>query len=412
MSVNSKVRSFILSNIVSKNKKKIGIEEECILHTEEGKRLPVNIGDEFSAKDLLNIMNEKVGKNGIYSLEPGGQLEWSSPPFENLNDLKVAMLAHHDLLDKIVSNKKLKIIDYGLDPIATPEEIELIDQKKYQLMNNRFEENGTMGKWMMRNTASIQVNLDVINDNDLEEMVFVADCLHPIAAYLFANCPYQKGKSTGLNNIRNIIWENTDNVRCRNLSDHGINSSRGLIDNYIDYVLQVPSIFKLDRSGAIISSNQYINEVLQRLDDTESLLDIDIKAGLHQIFTNVRIKNLVEVRGADRTPRGHEMAPVAFWTGILMEEKVRKEAKKVVFKWTKKDRQLFNNASLSLDGAQPGPEGKDYISWIRWGAELAMKGLILRNKKEEALFEDFYNKVISFGPFSIQAQNNESTYNT
>ena len=44
MSVNSKVRSFILSNIVSKNKKKIGIEEECILHTEEGKRLPVNIG--------------------------------------------------------------------------------------------------------------------------------------------------------------------------------------------------------------------------------------------------------------------------------------------------------------------------------------------------------------------------------
>ena len=201
-------------------------------------------------------------------------------------------------------------------------------------------------------------------------------------------------------------------MRCRNLFDHGINSSRGLIDNYIDYVLQVPSIFKLDRSGSIISSNQYINEVLQRLDDTESLLDIDIKAGLHQIFTNVRIKNLVEVRGADRTPRGYEMAPVAFWTGILMEEKVRKEAKKVVFKWTKKDRQLFNNAGLSLDGAQSGPEGKDYLSWIRWGAELAMKGLIIRNKKEEALFEDFYNKVISFGPFSIQTQNNESTYNT
>ena len=185
-------------------------------------------------------------------------------------------------------------------------------------MNNCLLKNGTMGQWMMRNTASIQVNLDVIYDNDLEEMVFVADCLHPIAAYLFANCPYQRGRSTGLNNIRNIIWENTDNVRCRNLSDHGINSSRGLIDNYIDYVLQVPSIFKLDRSGAIISSNQYINEVLQRLDDAESLLDIDIKAGLHQIFTNVRIKNLVEVRGADRTPRGHEMAPVAFWTGFFI----------------------------------------------------------------------------------------------
>ena len=412
MSTHSKVRSFILSNLVNKDNRMVGVEEECILYNEIGRRIPVNSGDEFSAAGLLNIMNENADGNGIYSLEPGGQLEWSSPPFASLNDLEKAMLSHHALLDEVVSENNLKIIDYGLDPITSPENIDLIDQKKYQLMNNCLLKNGTMGQWMMRNTASIQINFDTMNKKELEEMVFVADCLHPIAAYLFANSPYQEGKPTGLKNIRNIIWENTDYMRCRNLFDHGIVDLSELIDKYINYVFQVPSIFKLDRSGSILSSDEKIGEVLEELNASGSLNENDIQAALHQIFTNVRIKNLVEIRGADRTPRGYEMAPVAFWTGILMEENVRNEAKEVLVSWTKKDRELFNNAGLSLDSDQPGPQGKDYITWIHWGAELAMTGLGQRNKNEVNLFEDFYNKVSSLGPFSLQAQNHGSTHNT
>ena len=304
----------MLSNLVNKDNRMVGVEEECILYNEIGRRIPVNSGDEFSAEDLLNIMNENADGNGIYSLEPGGQLEWSSPPFASLNDLEKAMLSHHALLDEVVSENNLKIIDYGLDPITSPENIDLIDQKKYQLMNNCLLKNGTMGQWMMRNTASIQINFDTMNKKELEEMVFVADCLHPIAAYLFANSPYQEGKPTGLKNIRNIIWENTDYMRCRNLFDHGIVDLSELIDKYINYVFQVPSIFKLDRSGSILSSDEKIGEVLEELNASGSLNEHDIQAALHQIFTNVRIKNLVEIRGADRTPRGYEMAPVAFWT--------------------------------------------------------------------------------------------------
>ena len=96
----------------------VGVEEECILYNEIGRRIPVNSGDEFSAEDLLNIMNENADGSGIYSLEPGGQLEWSSPPFASLNDLEKAMLSHHALLDEVVSENNLKIIDYGLDPIT------------------------------------------------------------------------------------------------------------------------------------------------------------------------------------------------------------------------------------------------------------------------------------------------------
>ena len=67
-----------------------------------------------------------------------------------------------------------------------------------------MEKRGTQGKWMMRNTASIQVNYDVTSEKDLEEMVFVADCLQPVCAYLFSNSPFKNKKPVGEKNIRNI----------------------------------------------------------------------------------------------------------------------------------------------------------------------------------------------------------------
>ena len=67
MSIQDKVRSIILSRTTDQDNRKIGIEEECILHTSENKRLPVNRGNSFSAIDLLNIINDKK-KNAILGL--------------------------------------------------------------------------------------------------------------------------------------------------------------------------------------------------------------------------------------------------------------------------------------------------------------------------------------------------------
>jgi len=165
MNIKDKVRAIILSRTKHKKNRMIGIELESILHTSDNKRLPVNKGAHFAAVDLLIILNKNNSDNGVYSLEPGGQLEWSSPPFYDLNDLQKAVQDQYSLLDRILLDYKLKLIDYGLEPIYKPEEVELIHQKKYQLMDSNMTRNGKMGKWMMRNTASIQVNLDTIRRN-------------------------------------------------------------------------------------------------------------------------------------------------------------------------------------------------------------------------------------------------------
>ena len=126
---------------------------------------------------------------------------------------------------------------------------------------------------------------------------------------------------------------------------------------------------------------------------------------LRQIFTNVRIKDLVEIRGADRTPEGFEIAPAAFWTGLLIEKSVRESVLKTISSWTKKDRINLNNAGLYLDKDQIGPNKKTYGTWIEYFGELALKGLKRRNYGEEHLLKNFLSIVIDNGPFTLQKQN-------
>ena len=83
---------------------------------------------------------------------------------------------------------------FGTDPYFNPNDVELIDQERYKIMDENMQKSGTMGKWMMRCTSSIQVNIDASTERDMEEMVFIADCINPIASYLFSNSPSKNNK--------------------------------------------------------------------------------------------------------------------------------------------------------------------------------------------------------------------------
>ena len=388
---------------MSPNDRTVGMEEEIIIITKERKRLPVNEGSSFSGKELIKALN-KYDDNGVYSLEPGGQVEWSSPPHKSLIDLGQAQNKHKKNLNKVLVQNDLEAISYGVDPIFSPEEVDLIDEIKYELMNQNMEKNGSMGKWMMRNTASVQINFDFVSEKELEEMVFVSDCVNPVSAFLFSNSPFINGEKVKNKNIRNIIWENTDNIRCKNLINHDITSPKNLINQYIDYLKVVPGIFQLGQDGIIEPTKGSLLNRLEELDKKDNLTDEDIKCALHQIFTNVRLKNLIEIRGADRPPIGYEMAPVSFWTGILTVESVRSEIFKEVINWSYEDRIKFNNAALSLDDSATTVGNKKYSYWNNWLSELAIIGLRERGMGEEILFEHFFDNVKSNGPFSLQLQ--------
>ena len=166
----------------------------------------------------------------------------------------------------------------------------------------------------------------------------------------------------------------------------------------------MPSIFKLDDNFNIQRSKSLLGDDLKYRFDKGLLRPEDIQAALHQIFTNVRLKNLVEVRDIDCLPIEHILAPVAFVTGLITNKKIRKELLFIFENWSHKDRSSWNELSSSLDGSLIGPNKKAFLDWVDFVGQLSLKGLKSRNLGEEKYFSEFFEVIKSKGPISKQIQ--------
>ena len=410
MSVKNRLKSYILSKSIGNKTRKIGIELECFIFDKNKKRIPVNKCDTFSASDLLEELNlNSKNSPDQYSLEPGGQIEWASPVFEKIQDLDNALSKHKHLINSILKREGLQSLYIGVDPFNDPSNIELINHKKYHLMNANLERKGTLGKWMMRNTSSIQINYDIKNEKDLEETMYIFDCLHPVLSYLFCNSPFRNGQVIHDLNLRNHIWENTDNDRCGSLINHGISEKEELLDLYCDFVCGVPGIFKIDNKNNIQGTNISIGEELNNKYLKGELSSKDIKVALHQIFTNVRLKTLIELRDIDCLPFEYVMAPVAFTSGLITSKSVRGKLLNLFNNWTFDEKVFWNNLASSLNGDQMGPANKKFIDWIKFFGDLSLEGLSKRAFGEEKYFLSFFDNIILNGTLSEQCHKIIST---
>ena len=402
MELKEKIKSVILAPLETEEDRMIGIELEDFVYDMKGKRIPVNPGSEYSASDLLNNLidfqvNDKY--KAYYSIEPGGQIEWASTPQRSLHDLQIELNNHQKRLNHLLTNYQLETIDLAVEPIYLPNEIDFIDHKKYELMHELFIRTGKHGPWMMRNTTSIQINIDILSKKDAEEMAFIADCLTPFCALLFANGPFMAGKPAKNYNHRYNIWNDTDPSRCGNLFDHGIYSEDQLLDKFVDIVLDAPSIFTVSAGNDIKKFDGSLKQWLQALDQSDLLDEHKINIALHQIFTHVRFKkHVLEVRGTDRPPTGFEMAPAAFWVGLLTVDTIRDQLGKIFSGWSVDERKFANANACILSPSSIGPTGKSMMEWINIFSFLAIDGLKIRSESlhidnEQDLFTPYLNMI-------------------
>jgi glutamate--cysteine ligase len=268
---------------------------------------------------------------------------------------------------------------------------------------------------MMRNTTSIQINLDFSSLESAERMAYIADCLQPFTALLFAHSPFARGRTVGNTNFRYIIWDNTDNSRCRNLLDHGIVGSENLLNKYIDYFLSIPTIFIVDEKGNYQKHSGTFNEWFNELETNNRLSEEQIRLGLHQIFTNVRFKDMLEIRGSDRPPVGFEMAPATFWVGLLFSDRAQEEIYETVNNWSRAERKHLNELAKKLDLSQKGPRGKRLVFWLEKIIDIAYSGLDDRSNRlgitnERKYLTPFIDMIFqdSLAAVNIQRKFNES----
>ena len=400
-----KIKNVILSNCVDEAERKIGVEIEGLYYTDSFERLPVNKSSIFSATDLLNKI--KIGGKAFsYSLEPGGQLEWASLPSVDLWEIQSQYNEHMLKEENLCKKHGINRLFLSVDPFFSPDKIELIDSLKYELMHNEFIKHAKLGPWMMRNTTSVQLNIDFTSEKDANEMAYIADAIQPLLSILFSNAPFIKKQAVGNTNMRWKIWSNTDPHRCGSLFQHNINSLDSVVDDYARWINDLQVIFKYDS----LKNADFFNGTMDdMISSSNSEQELHILSALHQSFTNVRFKSVLEIRSSDRPPRGFELAPAAFIAGLLIDKENRQTILEMISDWTDFDHNELYQTANKLSFSAKGPNGKNIGDWLSLLYSLSLEGLDRRSvfyniKNERPLIEPLLNDILINGPMTLQVQ--------
>ena len=292
------------------------------------------LGDS-SVKSLLNGLS-KFGWERVYennqpialkknnqsiTLEPGGQIELSGAPLENIHQTCGEVNDHLFQLSEISKPLKIVLIGIGSRPDKGIDKIPWMPKERYKIMKNYMHTKGKKGIEMMLNTCTVQVNLDYSSENDMARKMRIATCLQPIATAIFANSSISNNKPNGFLSWRNEVWRDTDPDRCGVLPN--VMEENYCFEKYVDFALSVPMYF-VKREGKYIncagmSFKDFMNGKLEIL--PKQLPNIgDWEDHLTTIFTDVRIKQFIEMRGADSGSWKHICALPALWVGLLYDQ--------------------------------------------------------------------------------------------
>ncbi len=273
------------------------------------------------------------------SLEPGGQLELSGRPVENLHETVSEIEQHLEELREVSRLLDIGFLGIGFHPTATCNQIPWTPKQRYRLMRDYLPQKGKHGLDMMLRTCTTQVNLDYSDECDMVMKMRVATALQPIATALFSASPFAEGKPTGYQSQRMAVWQDTDPARCGHLSfvfdgDFGF-------DRYIAYALDVPMIF-IRHEGKLIESSgacfrDFMAGRLPRLTGYTPSIE-DWALHLSTLFPDVRLKQYLELRGADCGNAAAIGALPSFWTGLLYDNTTLGSAWAMVEDWSNEER--------------------------------------------------------------------------
>ncbi len=262
---------------------------------------------------------EKDGAN--VSLEPGGQLELSGAPLENIHQTCDEVNEHLRQVRSIADEIGVGFIGLGAAPVWTHEQMPMMPKGRYWLMTDYMDRVGTTGKQMMYRTCTVQVNLDFASEADMVQKLRVALALQPVATALFANSPFFEGQPNGHASWRARVWRYLDPARTGMLPfvfEDGFGFER-----WVDYALDVPMYFVYRDGKYLDARGQSFRDFMQgRLPALPGEVPTlsDWADHLTTIFPEARVKKFIEMRGADGGPWRRLCALPALWVGLVYDQ--------------------------------------------------------------------------------------------
>lgn len=335
--------------------------------------------------DDYNIIGIKKGEDRV-TLEPGCQLELSFAPQNDISEIKAKVDNFNKKINPLLRRFDINLLEYGISPVSTYKNINIIPKKRYKLMANYLW--GILSDVMMRETAGIQACFDFSSEEDAIRKFRIANIMSPFMTAMFANSPIRGGVDTGYKSFRGLSWLNTDTERCGFVDKKLFESKFSYsFEDYIKDVMKSPMIFIVRNEKPIkisgkIDFEQYMQYGFEEF--TPTLDDFKLHANLY--FPEVRLRKFIEIRNHDCVNHNMQYAILAIYKGVLYNKRALEDMEELLSIFTYKDIMEFryNVPKYALDAKVKRHSARDISKDI---LKIAQNGLCKMGEGEEKFLE-------------------------
>lgn len=258
------------------------------------------------------------------TLEPGGQLELSGAPLDNVHLICTEMSGHLAELRDISEELGVVWLGVGFHPFAKQADLTWVPKSRYKVMREYLPRQGKYGLDMMRRTATVQANFDYTSEEAALRELRVSLRLSPVVTAMFANSPFYEGGSFGGKSYRANVWLDVDPTR-QGLVPRVLADGRRFVD-YVEWALDAP-MFVIKRGKEVHDASAFtFRRFMEEGAFGTGATMSDWETHINSMFPEVRLKRTIEVRGADSQPASLACALPALWTGIFYDERALDEA--------------------------------------------------------------------------------------
>jgi len=275
-------------------------------------------------KEGAHIISLERPDGSNITLEPGGQFEMSDAPRADLD--AIARCLDQDMLELLELSKPLGLtwLGIGLRPFDSFEAIPWVPKGRYVVMREYLPTRGKLWREMMQRTATVQANMDYIDEADAAAKLRAAFSVTSLVTALYANSPLREGKESGYLTYRGASWLDMDPDRC-GLLPFAFEDGP-IFQRYTDWALDVPMFFVRRGDNFMPARGTSFRSFLRDGFAGERATIADWELHLSTLFPEVRLKRYVEVRGSDNGPLGLVRALPALWMGLLYDDDAMRAA--------------------------------------------------------------------------------------
>lgn len=234
------------------------------------------------------------------TLEPGGQIELSGEPCETIHCTNSEFTQHIRELIEVCEPMDIVFLGLGMQPYSKLDQIEWVPKKRYRIMGPYMPTVGKLGQRMMKQTATVQANIDFLDEKDAIMKFRTGMGLAPVLIAMFANSPICDGELNGYRSFREHIWTDTDKSR-QGLLKFAFESDASFA-HYVEYALDVPMYFIIRHHDYINMTGRTFRQYMEYGYNGERATMEDWSDHLTTLFPETRIKRYIEIRSVDSQP--------------------------------------------------------------------------------------------------------------